>query len=113
MDMKVKTGLLLSLVLLISVSAALTGCIDEEEEPQTELVILEEEYRDEDTEGSSPETGHRFYWIHVELKNEGDSHELHPDERYFILETVEGEEYVKPQEEGMSDTIEPGKSEDF
>lgn len=105
-------ALVLFLVLVLGLSSALTGCLDEEE-PETELDVLGEEEKDEDVGGSSPESGNKFYWVHVELKNKGEDQAINPSAEYFILETDEGEEYGDPQEDGMPDKIEAGEAEDF
>ncbi|MEF8874490.1 MAG: DUF4352 domain-containing protein [Candidatus Thermoplasmatota archaeon] len=105
-------AMVIFLVLVIGLSAALTGCLDEDE-PETELTVLGEEEKDEDLEGSSPESGNKFYWIHVELKNKGVDQDINPAAEYFILETEEGEEYKDPQADDLPDKIEPEKAEDF
>lgn len=102
----------LSLILLMGLSLALTGCMSGEE-PETGLNVLGEERLEEDFEGNTPEEGYVFYGIHVELENKAENLDLEPESDYFILETVDGEEYHDPQGEEIPYTIEPGESESF
>ncbi|GEM_PF-2012787 len=91
-------ALVISSLLILGVSLAFSGCLDDPV-PEMGMQVLEEEFHEGDAEENTAEEGYQFSWSKVEMENKDEALDLELDEDNFILETVDRELLEEKEEE--------------